>query len=157
MPTGNPKIVIIPPERAAFRLDAHGRWHNQGGPFRKKKIIDYFNRAISRDDRGYYVGQQNGEVEERVYFPYEDTALFVVHLTVDPPCLDLNTGRKIDLIPEDLFVRGDNLYVRLGDETAKFAERALLQLSRHLDEDAGQLTLTVAGRCVRLPLLPDPQ
>ena len=76
-------------------------------------------------------------------------------MTADPPCLELNTGRKVNLVPDDLFVRGDSLYARLGDEIAKFAERALLQLSRHLDEDDGQLTLTVAGRRVRLPSLPD--
>jgi hypothetical protein len=142
-----PKCICIPPEQAVFWLDGQGRWHNQGGPFRKKAIIDHFNAAIARDDRGYYVGQQRGAVEERVYFPYEDTALFVVDLIWDDPArLLLNTGGQAAMVAEDLFIRQDGLYAQLGDEVAKFAERALIKLCDRISGGRRCILTTPGGR-----------
>jgi hypothetical protein len=70
--------IIIPKERAIFWLDKNGRWHNAHGEFEHKKIIDYFHSSIKRDENGYYLFQKRGDVQEKVYFHYEDTALFAV-------------------------------------------------------------------------------
>ena len=45
MPPALPEI-IIPKEKAVFRMDAHGRWHNAHGPFEHPKIIAYFNAIV---------------------------------------------------------------------------------------------------------------
>ena len=108
------KEIIIPKEKAVFRMDANGRWHNAHGPFENPKIIAYFNAAIRKDADGYYLYQELEDRAEKVYFPYEDTALFV---------------------------QGDNLYLWLGDERVKFNDRSLTKLAGHLTEKGGNYYL----------------
>jgi len=52
------KDIVIPKENAVFWMDGNGDWRNEHGRFRKKKIIDYFNAAIHKDENGYYVCQE---------------------------------------------------------------------------------------------------
>lgn len=125
--------VVIPKHQASFRMDGDGRWHNKDGPFRHKRVIRHFNAAIDKDEMGYFVTQQRGETKEKVYFPYEETALFVVEvLWPDPLRLKLNTGRKEILDPRCLFISGDHLYYQLENGTAKFNQRTLLSISDSL-------------------------
>ena len=128
--------VVIPREDAVFRLDGRGYWRNRGGRFRKKKIVDYFHAAIDKDDGGYFVSQVKGDVLEKVYFPFEDTALFVfgVRFEGDEIELVLNTGRRFTLDPRGLYIRGDCIYLNQDGERIKFSERAMMQLSPVLEE-----------------------
>jgi hypothetical protein len=122
--------LIIPPEKALFWMDAQGRWHNRHGPFEHKKIIDHFNTSIERDQDGYYVTQENNGIREKVYFRYEDTALFIVDVVMsDPVKLVLSTSAQIDLQPDAMTIRGDQLYIHSGGDRIKFAQRALLKIS----------------------------
>ena len=107
-------VVVVPKEKAVFWLDGNGHWHNKHGRFEHKKVIDYFNASIRRDEGGYHVFQATDEFEERVYFPHEGTALFVFDILIDGEgvILVLNTQRKIELNPADLFIQGDDLYVQ---------------------------------------------
>ncbi len=58
-------------------MDANGIWHNEHGRFEHPKIINHFNRSIQKDDLGYFLSQMIDEAkEEKVYFPYEETAVF---------------------------------------------------------------------------------
>lgn len=134
------KEIIIPREKAVFRLDRNGRWHNADGPFEHKKIIDYFHASIRRDENGFHLFQERGECREKVYFPYEDTALFVFALEFDGDSvrLTLNTGRRIDLTAESLFVRNDQLYTRLDGDPVKFSERSLMKLAERLSFENGR-------------------
>ena len=110
--------IIIPKDRAIFWLDKNGRWHNAHGEFEHRKIIDYFHSSIKRDESGYYLSQRRGSVQEKVYFHYEDTALFAVDLIKNNDImLILNTKKQIKLKPRNLFIRGDDLYMRMGEET----------------------------------------
>ena len=128
------RTQIIPKDKAVFWMDAQGRWHNQHGPFQHRKIIEHFNASIERDASGYYVTQENNGVREKVYFRYEDTALFVIDVVLtDPIRLVLNTSVQIDLVPEHLEVQGDQLYCRDGEDRIKFAERALLKIADLLE------------------------
>ncbi|MDJ0780532.1 MAG: MFS transporter permease [Desulfosarcinaceae bacterium] len=138
MPPALPEI-LIPKEKAVFRLDAQGRWHNEHGPFEHPKIIAYFNANIRRDAGGYYLSQElNGRIE-KVYFPYEDTALFAVDLRDGPPeVLLLNTGARLPLNPERLATRGEDLYQLKGDERIKFAERCLLKVAERIEGGDGR-------------------
>ncbi|MFP4532996.1 MAG: MFS transporter permease [Desulfobacterales bacterium] len=152
------KEIIIPKEDAVFWLDSRGYWRNAGGRFRKKKIVDHFHAAISRDQNGYFLYQQKDEgIYEKVYFPYEDTALFVFDVifeTSDPApeiTLVLNTGRKLSLNPRQLYTQSDGLYLKEGEETIKFTERALMKLSNILDEKAGQFYIHAGGRAHPVP------
>ncbi len=153
----HPPEVVIPKEKAVFWLDGEGYWRNAGGKFRKKKIIDYFHRAIARDEGGYFVRQDKGGVMEKVYFPYEDTALFVFDLWFDNGSagLLLNTGQQIPLDPDQLYVKDDNLYLDRGADRVKFTVRAMMKLSECFEEgDDGRLWLRLADGCWQIPEKP---
>lgn len=150
--TEKPQTVVIPKEQAVFWLDSEGWWRNAGGKFRKKKIIDYFHKSIGRDENGYFLIHDKGEKWEKIYFPYEDTALFVFDIREDKQetgnvVLILNTGRKIPLVPENLWIRNDSLYITRENEKIKFAERALMKISKLITEDKnGRLAIKTGGR-----------
>ena len=139
--------VVIPAERAVFWMDRFGRWCNEGGRFRHKKLIDYFNASIRRDRNGYFVEQIRDRVREKVYFHYEDTPLFVVDLVLESPIeLLLNTRERITLVPQDLFVRGDDLYLQRGEEQIKFTDRALLKLAGSIEYEDERYAMRIDDR-----------
>ena len=143
--------IIIPKDQAIFWLDKNGRWHNAHGEFEHKKIIDYFHSSIKRDENGYYLFQKRGDVQEKVYFHYEDTALFAVDLIKDKDTtLVLNTRKQIRLMPRNLFIRSDNLYMRMREETIKFTERGLMKISDLLEYDNDQYFIKVKNRRYRI-------
>ncbi|MDJ0803659.1 MAG: MFS transporter permease, partial [Desulfobacterales bacterium] len=76
------KEIVIPKDQAVFWLDRHGFWRNRHGRFERPRIIAKFHAAIGRDAQGYYLSQTNGDVREKIYFPYEDTALFVFDVRI---------------------------------------------------------------------------
>jgi hypothetical protein len=122
--------VVIPKENAVFRLDANGCWYNESGRFRNKKIIDFFHASIRKDAGGYFLFQNKGNCTEKVYFPYDDTALFVFEVILsDPVTLVLNTGERLQLEPQKLYAQNDALYVTVGEHRVKFTERSLMTIS----------------------------
>jgi hypothetical protein len=143
--------IIIPKDRAIFWLDKNGRWHNVHGEFQHKKIIDYFHSSIQKDEKGYYLFQERGNLREKVYFHYEDTALFAVDLIKDKDIkLILNTKRQIQLKPKNLFTKNDNLYMRMGQETIKFTERGLMKISDLLEFSDEQYFIKIKTRRYRI-------
>ena len=137
-----PREIVISKEDAVFWLDENGRWHNVDGPFKHRKIIDYFHASIQRDDNGYYLCQENNNLREKVYFRFEDTALFVFDVNFGQDIeLVLNTGKKLNLDPGNLFISNDFLYVQTDDERIKFDERSLMKLSGIMDEEGDQYFL----------------
>ena len=125
-----PTEIVIPKENAVFRLDANGCWHNESGRFRNKKIIDFFHASIRKDACGYFLFQKSNNCTEKVYFPYEDTALFVFDVILsDPITLVLNTGERLSLEPPKLYTQNDGLYVTIGEHRVKFTERSLMAIS----------------------------
>jgi hypothetical protein len=141
------KEITVPKEEAVFRLDKNGRWHNQHGEFEHKKVIDYFHSVIRKDAGGYYLFQKTDEFQEKVYFPYEDTALFVFDVRIgDDITLTLNTKRQVLLTPDALYIREDNLYLTIDDEPVKFSANALMKLSVLLEDENGRTTITVKNK-----------
>ena len=120
------KENVIPKEDAVFWLDKHGRWCNANGKFEHQKIIDYFHSCIKRDQGGYYLSQINGNCREKVYFPYEDQALFVFDvIRQDDMMLILNTKKQIALDPEP------GLHtLTLVDENGERLEQTFMVLSK---------------------------
>lgn len=147
MTKNKPTEIIIPKDRAIFWLDKNGRWHNAHGEFEHKKIIDYFHSSIKKDETGYYLFQERENLREKVYFHYEDTALFAVDLIKEKDItLILNTKKQIKLKPRNLFIRADDLYMSMGEETIKFAERGLMKISDLLEYDNDQYFISVKNR-----------
>lgn len=145
--------VVIPKEKAVFWMDGRGRWQNRHGRFEHKRIIDHFNRSIRRDEGGYYVTQMRGKIREKVYFPYEDTPLFIVRVIPAPPLrLLINTGKEILLDPAALFVESDHLYHKRGDERIKFTDRALMAMVSYLEECAEGLRIRIDDRTWPIPV-----
>jgi len=77
------KEIVVPREDAVFWLDGNGFWHNREEKFTHRKIINYFHSSIRKDKKGYYLFQVHPGYREKVYFPYEDTALFVFEVVRD--------------------------------------------------------------------------
>lgn len=145
--TDNKKEIIVKKEDAVFWMDGQGIWHNKHGRFQHQKIIRHFHRSIRLDEGGYHLFQDHGTAIEKVYFPYEETALFVFEVAVaDELILALNTGRRLALNPEALSVKKDQLYLRVDDETAKFTERALLKLAPFIEEEKDRFFFVKDGQ-----------
>jgi len=146
-----PPEIVIRRENAVFRLDRRGRWCNQSGVFRNRRISAYFHTAIRRDADGYFVCQEHEGFVEKVYFPYEDTALFVVDVALGPEItLHLNTRRRLRLDPARLYVADDSLYLTDGDERIKFSERALIKLAAVMDFTPEGYCIQADGRRYRI-------
>ncbi len=150
MPKKN-KTLVIPKEKAVFWLDKHGYWHNKFGPFEHKKIIDYFHASIKRDDKGYFLSQMMDNVQEKVYFPYEDTAVFVFNIIRHADIvLVLNTRRQVKLRPTKLSIADDQLYMQLARERIKFSEQSLLKISDLIEEENEQYFMRIKKRRYRI-------
>ena len=135
----NRKEVVIPKEDAVFWMDNRGRWHNEHGPFQNKKIIDYFHTCIRKDENGFYLSQARDDIIEKVYFPYEETALFVFAVRRDAKrvVLVLNTGEEIVLKPTGLVVRDDVLALMYNDTLIKFTDRTMMKIADLIEEQDG--------------------
>jgi len=141
----NKKLIIVPKEEAVFWMDKNGAWHNEHGKFEHPRIIRYFNSAIKKDENGYYVHQETSECEEKVYFPHEDTALFVVDIATAGPefRLVLNTGEKTTLEQGELFIESDHLYLQTPDHRIKFSSQALVKISKFMEEENGKFSIHI--------------
>jgi hypothetical protein len=141
------KEIIISKDEATFWLDKKGCWNNVHGEFEHKKIIDYFHASIKKDKDGYYLSQTNGNNKEKVYFHFEDTALFVFDVIKDKDIiLLLNTKKKMKLKPRKLFIKDDNLYMQLGEERIKFTEKSLVKISTLIECDNDRYFIKVRNR-----------
>ncbi|MFO7784900.1 MAG: MFS transporter permease [Thermodesulfobacteriota bacterium] len=149
------KEVVIPKEQAVFGLDARGHWrHMEQGRFENPRIIAYFHSCIRKDEQGYYLEQEHPHFREKVYFPYEDTALFVFDVAIkdDDVTLILNTGRRERLRPRSLFIANDFLYMHLEGHRVRFTEHALVRIADLLEfDDEEKISIRVRGRRYRIP------
>jgi len=142
------KEVIISKEDAVFWMDNRGRWHNEHGPFQNKKVIDYFYTCIRRDENGFYLTQARDDIIEKVYFPYEETALFVfdVRRESNGMVLVLNTGEEIALDPAGLCIREDVLALMHDDTLIKFTDRTMMKIADLIEEREGCYSFKWGGR-----------
>ncbi|CAB1077154.1 hypothetical protein JY97_03445 [Alkalispirochaeta odontotermitis] len=150
------RAIVIEKDKAVFWLDENGCWHNETGKFRHPKIIQHFHACIKRDRQGYYLGQKNGKITEKVYFPYEDQALFVFNVIFqNDVTLVLNTKKQVKLKPRKLFIKNDCLYMNMGEEIIKFAEQGLMKIARLLEEENDRLFIRVKKRRYQIPAIDD--
>ena len=150
------KEIVIQPDEAVFWLNKNGCWYNANGKFQNKKIIDYLHSCIKKDRHGYHLFQVNGDLKEKVYFTYEDQALFVFDvLFKDEVILVLNTQKEVKLKPKNLFIKDDNLYMHMGDETVKFVEQGLMKIAKILEDDSNQLYIRSKNRRYKIPTYKD--
>jgi len=142
------KQVIISKKDAVFWMNENGDWYNEHGKFEHPKIIKHFHASIQKDHKGYYVHQEADDYEEKVYFSYKETALFVfdVKQEKDIILLELNNSDIIELDPKQLFEKNDKLFLKTDDHLVKFTDRALLKISKFMDEKEGQLSFTIKGK-----------
>jgi hypothetical protein len=145
------KEIVVSKDDAVFWLDKHGRWNNEHGEFQHKKIIDFFHASIRRDKDGYYLSQFDGNCREKVYFHFEDTALFVVDvIRGNDIVLVLNTKKQVKLRPRRLSVKDDSLYMHMGEERVKFSPDSLVKLSHLMEYTDDRYFITVKGRRYRI-------
>lgn len=139
------KQNIIPKEQAVFWMDKDGAWHNEHGELEHPKIIKYFNQSIQKDDQGYFLCQTINDVEEKVYFPYEETAVFVVDLAKKNAGIELtlNTLDTIGLDPEALVIKKDALFMESDAHLIKFTQKALAKMTSFLKDTPQGLALNL--------------
>jgi hypothetical protein len=146
------KEIVIPKENAAFWLDRFGRWHSEHGRFENRKIIGFFHSSIRKDRNGYHLAQSYRGTREKVYFPHEDTALFVFGVVKgEDITLILNTGKRVRLKPRRLFISEDSLYMWHGEDRIKFTEHALIRIADLLEYEGIQYFMRAKGRRYRIP------
>jgi hypothetical protein len=149
------KINIISRDQAVFWLDRYGRWHNEHGLFEHQKIIAHFNKAIRRDKDGYYLFQRTEYGAEKVYFPYEDCALFAVDLEMNGLIkVILNTGKWIKLMPRKLHIRKNDLYMKVGEDCIKFIGHSLLKVTENMSFNNNQYYIKIKGKKYNVPQKP---
>ncbi len=139
------KQIIISKEDAVFWMDKQGEWQNDHGTIEHPRIIKYFNSCIRKDDTGYFVHQKTENTEEKVYFSYEETAVFVIGIKFENDViLVLNIGDSIILDPANLYTADDSLFAKTEDHLIKFNTGTLLKISKYLNEknegEEGQLS-----------------
>ena len=148
------KEIVILKDDAVFWLDKNGRWRNKDGEFEHKRIIEYFHSSIKKDRDGYHLQQIIEDCQEKVYFNYEDTALFVFDVITDQDIsLILNTKKRIKLKPKKLSIKGDNLYMSVGEERIKFAEKGLIKISEFIEYDNDQYFIRIKNRRYKIQTL----
>ncbi|MDY6792692.1 MAG: MFS transporter permease [Thermodesulfobacteriota bacterium] len=149
-----PKEIVISSDKAVFWLDSNGRWHNKHGEFEHKKIIDFFHSSIRKDKDGYHVAQATDSYTEKVYFKYEDTALFVFNIfTKEDIYLLLNTKKQIRLNPEELFIKKDRLYAKDGEELVKFTEQSMIKISKFMENDNDVYFIKINDKRYHIPVI----
>lgn len=129
-------VRMVSKEESEIRLREDGKWIHQGEPFSNRKIIDFFHRAIRKNEKGeYYLHNVYDGKEEHVYFEVEDTAYFVLELEFDEGAqafrVTLNTGADGFIDVRGLWTdeRGV-MYCRvLDDDRARLTDNAMHQLS----------------------------
>ncbi|MCP4370818.1 MAG: MFS transporter permease [Deltaproteobacteria bacterium] len=146
------KEIVITKDKAVFWLDSNGRWQNKHGQFEHRKIIDFFHSSIRKDKDGYYVGQTTENYKEKVYFRYEDTALFVFNVTGNKDIfLLLNTKKQIKLNPEKLFIKKDSLYTEDGEDLVKFSEQSMMKISKYMENDNDRYFIKINDKKYIIP------
>jgi hypothetical protein len=142
---GTKKQNIIPKEQAVFWMDKDGTWHNEHGKLEHPRIIKYFNQSIGKDDQGYFLSQTINDVEEKVYFPYEETAVFVVDFVRKDAGIELtlNTLETVALDPEALYTKADALFMETEAHLIKFNQNTLARMSSFLKETSQGLALNL--------------
>jgi len=150
-------VKLVPKEESRIRLSPNGRWYHEDEPFENAKIIDFFHRAIRRDEKGhFYLHNTLGDKEEHVYFEVEDTAYFLTGIDLDPEHNELkvvlNTGKEQSVDPDALYEGdGEVMYCRLsGDVRARLTREALMQLADLSRTDEKGIYLLVGQRKVYL-------
>ncbi len=141
------KQIIVSREDSVFWMDENGVWKNEHGRFEHPKIIKYFNSSINKDDDGYYVCQVTDEFEEKVYFPYDETAVFAVDIKITEDVqVVLNIRSAVSLDDGRLFSKNDNLYLDTAQHLVKFSAQVLIKLSRFMKDIDGQMVLDINDR-----------
>ncbi len=132
-------------ELQEIRLDERGRWTHEGLLFENPRIVDLFSRSVDRTEGGTWVLEVG-----RFTYPItvEDTGFFIdrVDWSQSPPMVELSDKTTEALDVESLEYRpGGRLYCRVkdGNFRARFKHHAYHSITEHLDEEEGQIILTV--------------
>jgi hypothetical protein len=122
-----------------IRLNDRGRWTHEGLDFENPRIIDLFNRSVSRTPGGTWVLEIG-----RFTYPIEvdDTGFFVERIEFgEPPILELSDGTSEPLDPTSLEYAGDGrLYTTVKDGAfrARLKKPAYYALAERMtDTDEG--------------------
>jgi hypothetical protein len=144
---------ITSKEESQIRLSETGKWFHQGQPFENGKIIEFFHRAIRKDDQGeYFLYNRVGNKTEHVYFEVADTAYFVMDIGSKPETnlLEgiLNSGQQVSIAIESLVEdeRGAMYCQVLSNDRARITQPALEKLADMSEMDKAGVFIKILGQ-----------
>ncbi len=148
---------IVSAEESRIKLSERGQWFHEGEAFENEKIIEFFHRAIRKDEEGrYYLHNALDGSQEQVYFEVEDTAYFVMHLTLDTGAGRLrgvlSTGAVVDIDAHTLEQDPSGvMYCRvLENDLARLTLSAMHDLADKAQENDRGIYLELAGERIHI-------
>lgn len=152
-----------------IRIDKEGTWFFRGAEMFRKDIVRLLADNMSRDEKGRYLIEYNGE---RCWLEVDDTPFAVRSVTAVPEAISrgeylikLNEGSEELLDAETLWIGESNVMyclVRRRAFAARFTRAAYYQLAAFIDydEDSGipylrggerRFAIRAAGDCAGRP------
>lgn len=135
-------------ESCKIRIDKEGKWYYHGSEIVNPLVLEYFCKALEKDDGGRYriILEQ-----EMCYLDIEDTPFVVASLRGEPETglsILLNTGVLHDLDPETLCIGEANvMYCTLANGMRiRFSRAAYYILALMMEEDEqGDIVLKIGS------------
>jgi hypothetical protein len=132
-----------------IRIDKEGKWYYQDNEIINPLVLDFFCKALERDDEGRYLLVIDKEI---CYLEVDDTPFVVTSLRGEPETglsVLLNTGSLYELDPETLSVGDDNvMYCTIpSGMKVRFSRTAYYMLANIMDEDEnGNIILKISKK-----------
>jgi hypothetical protein len=133
-------------EDSGLVLDREGRWLHDGEPVTHPKIVEAFNRGLTREPDGRYLLRFG---DDWCVVTVEDAPLQIRTALVEGARvgLELSNGASELLRPETLCLRDGVLYcVSETGRPARFSRSAQFALGSALEERDGGFALRLDGR-----------
>lgn len=139
-----------------IKLDSEGNWFHNGVMFTNERIIDFFNKSISKTKDGQYVIHYGNFVYPIVV---EDVPFFITGVRFEgfgefeSVYITIRSRGEELLDPETLYVGNQNaLYCRVynGEFPAKFLHSPSFQILERLEESDDVFYLHICGKKIVL-------
>lgn len=135
-------------ETCRIRIDKEGKWYYQDNEIVNPLVLDFFCKALERDEEGRYLLVLEREI---CYLNVDDTPFVVASLRGEPDTglsVLLNTGSLYELDPETLSIGDHNVMyctIPCGIKV-RFSRAAYYMLANIMEEDENGNIILKTGR-----------
>lgn len=135
------------------------KWIFRGDEITQEDILLYFRKNLKQDERGVYIRNQFGELEEHGYLNLDGYPLHITYVSEEGGSLFFSTDSGITLGLEDLNIRladsGELIACETGKEKIRyrFNRQASGQLANYIQEEGEDFTLEFNGEKIPIPTI----